>query len=96
MSFVGYSNRIQSWLLVVLQKAERQDHRGAIQDYESYRNWFCYFTRAVSRELQDHRGAILDFPIVIEINPNLVEAYYNRGPSKVRFEMKKVLIPDFR
>ena len=42
-----------------------------------------YFNSGYDKaQVKDYYGAIADYTKVIEINPNLAEAYYNRGFSK--------------
>jgi len=40
-------------------------------------------------KLQAYRGAIQDFNKAIEINPNLAQAYLNRGLAKISLGQKK-------
>ncbi len=34
-------------------------------------------------DLEDYKGAIQDYNKAIELNPDLAEAYYNRGVAKI-------------
>ena len=41
---------------------------------------FGYFNRAyVKCQLQDFNGAIMDYNKAVEINPDLADAFYNKG-----------------
>jgi len=43
----------------------------------------------VKLELKDFKGAIADFTKTIELNPELDEAYYNRGMAKIESGAKE-------
>ena len=38
--------------------------------------------------IKDYKGAIQDFNKAIELNPDLAEAYYNRGIAKIKSGQK--------
>ena len=48
-----------------------------------------YFNSGYAKaELKKYRGAIQDYNKVIELNPNFVNAYYNRGIAKIKSGQK--------
>jgi len=71
-----------------LEKANQNDHYGAIADYtkaiELDPNYvIAYINRGVMKAaLKDYYGSIADFTKAIEIDPNFAIAYYSRGLSK--------------
>ena len=42
-----------------------------------------HITRIFKEKIKDHYGAISDFTKAIEINPNNVDPYINRGLKKI-------------
>ncbi len=51
--------------------------------------------RGISKdELKDHYGAIADYTKAIELDPNFVDAYTNRGISKYNLNQNEC--PDFK
>ncbi len=71
-----------------LSKSERQDHDGAIKDFNKAIEFnpnsaYAYYLRGAEKlALQDFKGAISDYSKSIDINPNHDESYFCRGVIK--------------
>ena len=82
----------EDYLLKGVDKGNRKDNRGAIQDYTQAikinpKYAEAYYSRGTARgELKDYQGAINDFNQALKINPKYAEAYNNRGA--VRGDLK--------
>ena len=91
ISFAGYSQTVDSYLLRGHSKYEREDYQGAIAEYNKAieinpNHADAYYFRGLakrSRLVEDYRGAIADFNKSIEIDPNHADAYYFRGGAKI-------------
>ncbi|MGD1008267.1 MAG: trypsin-like peptidase domain-containing protein, partial [Ignavibacteriaceae bacterium] len=85
---IKYPNDANAYSNRGIAKADLEDYRGAIQDYnqaiEINPNYAgAYYNRGIAKaDLEDYRGAIQDYNQAIEINPNDANAYYNRGIAK--------------
>ena len=70
------------------EKAELNDHYGAIADYTKAieldpNDFSTYYNRGIQKgKLNDHYGAIADYTKAIKLNPNFFNSYRNRGNEK--------------
>jgi tetratricopeptide (TPR) repeat protein len=90
----------KDWFDQANRKAEKQDFKGAIEDYTKaiklkpdYAE--VYYKRGIYRNLNHYKGGIEDYSKAIEINPNYAEAYYNRGKSRSSIGDEEGAIEDF-
>ncbi len=91
----------KKFLTLVLEKIEKGDHKGAIEDL----NWAlqvdaqdaqAYCCRGIIRYKQgDNLGAISDFNKALQLNDNDVLAYRNRGMIRSQMGDSKGAIADF-
>ena len=83
------------------EKANRQDYKGAIEDYTKAIELkpdyaVAYNNRGNSRSnLSDNKGAIEDYNKAIELKPDDAEAYSNRGVSRSNLSDNKGAIEDY-
>jgi tetratricopeptide (TPR) repeat protein len=93
-------SRARSLMHRGVQKADRQDHRGAIEDYTQALRLYpdfanAYYNRGVSRnELGDAKGAIEDYTQAIRFDPDLALAYGNRGSARANQRDWKQAVED--
>ena len=77
------------------------DHKGAIENFteaikQNPKNLYAFFSRAYSRNMiQDIPGAWNDLNIVLEIDPSLGVAYYNRAIINAKLGHKFSSIRDY-
>ncbi len=77
------------------------DHKGAIENFteaikQNPKNIYAFFSRAYSRNMiQDIPGAWDDLNIVLEIDPSLGVAYYNRAIINAKLGHKFSSIRDY-
>ena len=77
------------------------DHKGAIENFteaikQNPKNIYAFFSRAYSRNMiQDIPGALDDLNIVLEIDPSLGVAYYNRAIINAKLVHKFSSIRDY-
>ncbi len=82
-------------------KAERQDWKGAILDYDraikqNPRNQIAYFFRGTTKaELGNKSGAILDYNAAISIEANDTDFYYARGIARQELKDLNGAISDY-
>ena len=85
---LAYAKTAEDYFNSGLDKYDKQDYKGAIEDYnkaiELNPNYaLAYSIRGAAKgELKDYRGAMQDYNKAIEFNPNDASAYYNRGNAK--------------
>jgi len=84
-----------------IKKYDRQDFRGAIEDYDQAiqinpKHALAYYNRGNARyELGNYLLAIEDYTQAIKFNPNYVNAYYNRGNTRSKLGDKQAAIEDY-
>jgi tetratricopeptide (TPR) repeat protein len=83
------------------RKADRQDYRGAIEDYNQALRLNpdfaeVYYNRGNARDgLQDGKGAIDDYTRAIRLKEDFAPAWANRGASRAKLNEWKGAIEDF-
>ena len=83
-----------------LTKSERQDHYGAMDDFDKAiefnpKSAYAYYLRGAEKlALRDFKGAISDYSKSIDINPNHDESYYCKGIIKNLLEEYRGAIAD--
>jgi len=88
ISAVSFGQTAEEYFNRGNDKAEANDHYGAISDFNKAIELnpnlaLAYNNRGLSKDnLKDYNGAISDYTKAIEINPNYAKAYNNRSVSK--------------
>ena len=84
-------NNAEEYFYRAYEKANQNDHYGAISDYTKGLEldptlYLAYANRAKSKmHLKDFYGAISDYTKSLKINPDFIDAYYDRG--KLKFDL---------
>jgi len=101
ITILAYAQTAEDYFNSGLTKSNKQDYKGAIQDYSKAieldpKLVKAYVNRGLAKaNIKDYREAIQDYSKAIELDPKLAKTYESRGLAKANIKDYRGAIQDF-